>query len=132
MSDRTKTIKERAQDFYNAVFDTDLIHLMDVAEGDKQPNKREREDGICDEDDARQRLEESSYGIDSEVVYYVTLAGGGPAARLKVHVDECGDVADAVLQFCDWFESWTDAPEQDADLVARYARVIGYYGEGMA
>jgi hypothetical protein len=126
----TKTIEERAQDFYDAVFDEELRHLMDVADGEKKPNKREREDGICGEDDARQYIEECAYALDKEVIYYVTLAGGGPAARLRVTVDEYGEVEDAVLQFCDWFEPWTDAPRQESELVERYARLVGYYGEG--
>jgi hypothetical protein len=130
MSRTDKPIEERAQDFYNAVFDPELLHLMDVAEGGKRPNRREREDGIRTEEDARERLEESGYGLGKEIVYYVTLAGGGPAARLRVVADEHGEVEDAVLQFQDWFEPWTDAPRQDAELVARYARLIGYYGEG--
>lgn len=132
MSEMTKTIEKRAQEFYDAVFDEELLHLMDVAEGEKEPNKRERDDGINDEDDARERIEESSYGIYREVIYYLTLAGGGPAARLRVSTDGYGEVEQAVLQFCDWFEAWTDAPRQDAELVARYARLIGYYGEGAA
>lgn len=130
MSADAKAITERAQAFYDALFDANFLHLMAVAEGQKKPNAMEREDGIRDEDDARERLEQFQYGIDKEVVYYVTLAGGGPAARLKVSVDEYGEVDKAVLQFCDWFEPWTDAPQQDPELVARYARLIGYYGEG--
>jgi hypothetical protein len=126
MSDN-KTIEERAQEFYDAVFDRELVHLMDVAEGIKKPNKHEREDGIISDDDARESLQGHAYGIDKEVVYYVTLAGGGPAARIKVVADEFGDVESASLQFCDWFESWTHAPWQDHELVERYARLIGYY-----
>jgi hypothetical protein len=126
---KTKTIAERAQDFYGAVFDQDLLHLMDVADGLKQPNKREREQynfaADYPEDVARQAVEEHAYGIDKETVYYVTLAGGGPAARLRVTLDECGEVASASLQFCDWFEPWTDAPDQDSELVERYARLLG-------
>ena len=30
-----KPIAERAQDFYDAVFDNELLHLMAVADGDK-------------------------------------------------------------------------------------------------
>lgn len=129
-SETKQTIEQRAQAFYEAVFDDDLVHLMDVAEGNKRPNKHEREDGISDEWTARERIEESHYGIDKQVVYHVTLAGGGPAARLEVTVDEYGEVESASLQFCDWFETWTDAPQQDNELVERYARLVGYYGEG--
>ncbi len=124
-----KPIEERAQDFYNAVFDKDLLHLMAVAEGDKRPNKREREDGINDQDGARQWFEDHSYGQHKEIVHYVTLAGGGPAARLKVVADRHGEVESATLQFQDWFEQWTDAPCQDYELVERYARLVGYYEE---
>lgn len=125
----TKTIEERAQDFYDAVFDTDLLHLMDVADGLKRPNKREREtyffDGDYPDERAREAIEEQAYGIDKETVYYVTLAGGGPAARLRVTLDEHGEVETATLQFCDWFEPWTDAPNQDRELMERYARLLG-------
>lgn len=127
MSDK-KTMEERAQEFYDAVFDKDLVHLMDVAEGVKKSNKREREDGIDSENAARESLEYHAYGISKETVYYVEIAGGGPAARIKVVVDEYGEVEKAKLQFCDWFEYWTDAPWQDYELVERYARLIGYYG----
>jgi len=128
---KAKTIQARAQEYYNVVFDRETLHLMDVAEGLQQPTRREREDGITDEDSARELLEQHGYGIDSETVYYVTLAGGGPAARLRVTVDEYGEVETASLQFQDWFEPWTDAPRQDYELVERYARLIGYYGEGV-
>ena len=129
----TETIEERAQAFYHAVFDKELLHLMDVAEGEKKPTKREIEEygdtmKEYPEDTAREAIEQQAYGISKEVIYYVTLAGGGPAARLKVTVD--GDeVESATLQFCDWFEPWTDAPNQDRGLVERYARLIAYYVE---
>lgn len=122
-----KTIEERAQVFYNVVFDKDLVHLIDVAERVKHPNKREREDGITDADTARESLAGHAYGITKQIVYYVEIAGGGPAARIKVVVDQHGEVEHATLQFCDWFEPWADAPCQDYDLVERYAQLIGYY-----
>jgi hypothetical protein len=122
-SETKHTIEQRAQAFYESFFDDALVHLIDVADGDKQPNEREREDGIADEWTARERLEEYHYGIDKETVYYITLAGGGPAARIKVTVEH-GEVTSAVLQFCDWFERWTDAPRQDPELVERYAGLV--------
>ena len=39
----TMTIEERAQEFYDRFFDQAQIHLMDVAEGLKKPNKAEIE-----------------------------------------------------------------------------------------
>lgn len=107
----------------------ELLHLMDIAEGDTEPTSDDRADGIDDEYVARQRIEEMSYGIEKETVYYVTLAGGGPAARLKVWPDRYGEVAEASLQYCDWFEPWTDAPHQDPEIVERYARLLAYYEE---
>jgi hypothetical protein len=127
MTTKDKTIEERAQDFYNVIFGEDLLHLMDVAEGETSPTKEDQTDGITDEYDARQRIEEFGYGIDKETVYYVTLPGGGRATRLKVTVDECGEIETASVQFQDWFEPWADAPKQDHDLVERFARLVGYY-----
>lgn len=123
-----RTAEQRAQDFYDAVFDLELLHLMDVADGGAKPTEDDQADGIHDADDACQRIEEHSYGMDKETVYYVTLAGGGPAARLRVTADEYGEVEDASFQYQGWFESWTDAPRQDPELVKRYARLLAYYG----
>ncbi len=110
----TMTIEERAQEFYDSFFDKATIHLMDVVEGLKQPTKAEIE----------------AYGgnmkLYKETIYYITLAGGGPAARVRVSAED-GEVINARLQFQDWFEPWTDAPYQDGELVERYARLVGYF-----
>ena len=125
------TIEERAQEFYNSFFDKTTIHLMDVAEGIKKPNKAE----IEEYGDSMKRYPEDTaceaiqgYGIYKETIYYITLAGGGPAARVRVEV-EGGEVVNASLQFQDWFTLWTDAPNQNSELVERYARLVGYYDE---
>jgi hypothetical protein len=126
-----QAIEERAQEFYDHFFDEATIHLMDVAEGIQQPTNAEI-DEYSDiirqypEDTAREALQ--GYGMDKEMIYYIILAGGGPAARVRVIVDG-GDVVSASLQFQDWFTQWTDAPQQDSELVARYARLVGYYDE---
>ena len=124
-----RSIEERAQAFYDAVFDPELKHLMDIAVGETEPTDEDRTNGIADQDDARQSIQEHGYGLEKETVYYVTLAGGGPAARLKVWADEYGEVEAATLQFQDWFEPWTDAPHQDAELVECYAQLLAWYGE---
>ena len=122
-------IEEQAQEFYNSFFDKATIHLMDVAEGIKKPNKAELEeygDHIKNypEDTALEAIQ--GYGIYKETIYYITLAGGGPAARVRVVVED-GEVFYASLQFQDWFTLWTDAPYQDSKLVERYARIVGYF-----
>lgn len=124
-----KTIEDQAQEFYDSFFDTANIHLMDVAEGKRKPNKAEIEAygdhmKIYPEDTAREALQ--GYGMDKETIYYITLAGGGPAARVQVKVED-GEVIHASLQFQDWFTLWTDAPHQDNELVERYARLVGYF-----
>lgn len=124
-----KTIEERAQEFYNSFFDKANIHLMDVAEGIKQPNKAELADygdhmKNYPADTALEAIQ--GYGMYKETIYYIILAGGGPAARVRVVVED-GDVISASLQFQDWFTLWTDAPWQDYELVERYARLVGCY-----
>jgi len=126
-----KTIEERAQEFYDSFFDKANMHLMDVAEGIKKPNKAEIEAygdtmKTYPEDTAREAIQ--GYGMYKETIYYITLAGGGPAARVRVKVED-GEVISASLQFQDWFTLWTDAPYQDDELVERYARLVGYYDE---
>ena len=124
-----KTIEERAQDFYDSFFDTATIHLMDVAEGIKQPNRAEIEAygdtmQTYPQDAAFEALQ--GYGLYRETIYYITLAGGGPAARVRVNVED-GEVISARLQFQDWFTVWTDAPQQNSELVGRYARLVGIF-----
>jgi hypothetical protein len=122
-------IEDRAQEFYNRFFDTRTMHLMDVAEGVKKPNAAELEEygdhmKNYPEDTALEAIQ--GYGIDKETIYHITLAGGGPAARIRVRVED-GEVITASLQFQDWFTLWTDAPYQDSELVERYARIVGYF-----
>lgn len=105
----------QAQEFYDAVFDKEMRRLLDQAD--------------AGDDEARETIEGMAYGVSKQVTYYVTLAGGGPAARLAVQVDEYGDVEDAWLEYQDWFTPWTVAPEQDPELVKRFAELVGYYGE---
>ena len=123
------TIEERAQEFYNSFFDKATIHLMDVAQGIKQPTRAEIEAygdtmKTYPEDTALEALQ--GYGLYKETIYYITLAGGGLAARVRVEVED-GEVVNASLQFQDWFTLWTDAPHQNSELVERYARLVGYY-----
>ncbi len=124
-----QTIEERAQEFYDSFFDEANIHLMDVVEGIKRPNKAEIEaygDHMKNypEDTALEAIQ--GYGMYKETIYYIILAGGGPAARVRVVVED-GEVINASLQFQDWFTLWTDAPDQNSELVERYARLVGYY-----
>jgi hypothetical protein len=114
--DEKPTVEQEAQSFYDAVFDDELRKLLDQAdEGD---------------DEARESIESMAYGIEKRVTYYVTLAGGGPAARLVIEASlRHGDVERAWLEYQDWFTLWTPAPMQDSDLVERFAAVVGYYGE---
>ena len=124
-----QTIEERAQEFYNSFFDTANMHLMDVAEGIKKPNNAELEEfgdhmKSYPHDTALEAIQ--GYGIYKETIYYIILAGGGPAARVRVEVED-GEVMNASLQFQDWFTLWTDAPYQKSELVERYARIVGYF-----
>lgn len=113
MSDETRTTEDKAQEFYDSMFDDELRALLDKAdEGDE---------------DARESVEYIAYGLQRQVRYYVTLAGGGPAARLVVEVDEQGEIERAWFEYQDWFIPWTAAPWQDNELVERFAAVVGCY-----
>lgn len=125
---KPKTIEERAQAYYNKMFDEKLVHLMDVAEGEKRPNKRERASGICDKERAHERLLYQPYRVYQDPICYVWLSYV-PAAQVKVTLDKYGDVKTASLQVQEGSEPWTDAPYQDAELVERYARLAADYEE---
>lgn len=113
MNDTTQTTEREAQAYYDAVFDAELVKLLDQADsGDEE---------------AREFLKVLAYGIEKRTTYYVTLAGGGPAARLMVEVGEYGEVEAAQFQYQNWFTPWTPAPQQDTRLVERLASVVGCY-----
>src|SRR5438445_8002867 len=113
MSDEKRTIEDKAQEFYDSVFDGELRALLDKAdEGDE---------------DARESVQYMTYGIQRQVRYHVTLAGGGPAARLVVEVDEHGEIERAWFEYQDWFIPWAAAPRQDNELVERFAEMVGCY-----
>lgn len=108
-------VEQAAQEFYEVLFDEETRNLLDQADEGN--------------DEARETLEGMAYGITKKITYYVTLAGGGPAARLAVEADEYGDIESAWLEYQDWFTPWTPARRQDQELVKRLASVVGYYEE---
>ncbi len=120
---KEKATEQQAQEYYNLIFDDELRTLLDKAEGG--------------DDEAREELEEMHYGImkyatyhqDETTEWHVTLAGGGPAARLVVvaSADGYGEVEEARFEYQNWFTPWTPAPEQDSELVARFVRLVGHY-----
>ena len=120
---KERKTEQEAQEYYDAIFDDELRALMDKAyDGDN---------------DACEQLEEMHYGIIKYATYHqqettewhVVLAGGGPAARLVVIAGDYGEVEEARFEYQNWFTPWTAAPEQNGELVARFARLVGYYEE---
>jgi hypothetical protein len=81
-----KPIEQRAQGYYNLVFDNETRALLTKAEGG--------------DEEAYERLQEmpcaitryATYHQEERTEWHVELAWGGPAARLVVMVDECGEV----------------------------------------
>ena len=78
-----------------------------------------------------ERLKESIYGLEvTEEGYILTLAGGGPAARLTGELDGRHTPTTATVEYQDWFTPWIpyDATrEQDAALL-EFAQLF-YFGE---
>lgn len=130
-----KDIQQRANEYYEQVFDDELKRLIKIAMGEVKPSKREKADGINNEDDAQERLEEMAHDVSKYATYHqsqyiewhITLAGGGPAARLVVRADYDGDITDVWFEFQDWYEPWTKAEDQDEELLYKFANIVGYY-----
>lgn len=86
-------------------------------------------------DELRTALEESVLCVDLVAIYpsrdtcewEILLGTGGPADRVLVTTSFNGDVEDAKYQHQDWFTPWTDAENQDYELVERFAQVF-YFG----
>jgi hypothetical protein len=58
----------------------------------------------------------------------ILLGTGGPADRVMVVTSFDGDVESASYQFQDWFTSWTEAENQDEEIVEEFARCF-YFGQ---
>jgi hypothetical protein len=118
---KNRIIAERAQDYYDGLFDNETQALLDKAEGGNEY--------------ACEQLQEMPLAITKYATYFqegttewhVELAWGGPAARLIIGVSADGDMAGARFEFQDWFTPWTPAPQQDEDLLKRFAYMVGYY-----
>jgi hypothetical protein len=120
-----RSMAERAQDFYGAVFGDELAHLIGVAEGIEKPGEHERQEGVTDDRSAVEALVYHAYGASKRVVHYIEFAA--PVGRIEVVFDGSGDVQHAKFQYSDGSAPWVDAPEQDVELVTRYVRLIGRY-----
>lgn len=81
------------------------------------------------------RLTEMPLCVDLVAIYppqdrcewSILLGTGGPADRVLVTTDLNGDIEAAVYQYQDWFTPWTDAHDQDYELVKRFAARFYFY-----
>jgi hypothetical protein len=60
-----------------------------------------------------------------EMHWEILLGTGGPADRVLVVCDLEGNVESASYQYQDWYQPWTDARDQDYEVVRNFATV--YY-----
>ena len=127
-----ETIRERAQESYGAYFGQDSDYLNLIAELEHSDDS---DISVSRQDQIRIELGESLLSVDhlTHGVYadgdtwQVLLTTGGPAARVVITTDADGDPFQAVFEFQDWFELWTAAPEQDRDLLIKWAVSVAYY-----
>lgn len=88
-------------------------------------------------------IQESAYGIAvrsdwtsvgdkmSAAEFYILLAGGGPAARLRGDLNEHGEPSTTYIEYQDWFEPWEEYLEtsrEERDMLKEYAEHF-YFGE---
>jgi hypothetical protein len=67
---------------------------------------------------------------NEQIKWELGIAGGGPAARIVVLTDLRGWVVEeAWFEYQSWFAPWTWAAKQDAELVRRFAEIVGCYEE---
>ena len=117
MTETKTTIEEHANAYYLSRFDDEMQALLATYE---------------DNEEAREQLEEMPLAVSlqsinvgaQECTWSILLGTGGPADRVLVTTDYSGDVESAEYQFQDWFQPWTEASEQDAELVEKFARVF--------
>lgn len=140
----TTTIQQRANEYYLSRFDDPMRTLIgaatcneDISYGqlaDLETLDIDPERGNVEEQ-ALERLQEmplsfqklTTHHVEETAVWEILLGTGGPADRVLVTTDELGAVESAVWEFQDWFEPWTAAENQDAELVQRFSEIVGFY-----
>ena len=83
----------------------------------------------------RERIEEMALCVDLVAIYpnrdtcewEILLGTGGPADRVLVVTDFGGDFDQAKYQHQDWYTPWTDASNQEFELVEKFAQFF-YFG----
>lgn len=86
-------------------------------------------------DDLETQIQEMPLCVDmveirpnrEEVDWQILLGTGGPARRVLVTTDYRGEVESTSYQYQDWFTLWTDAWDQDDEMVTRFAQCF-YFG----
>jgi len=127
-----ETIQERAQESYAAYFGHGSEYLGLIAELEHADDS---DISLSRQDEIRAGLGESLLSVDQLThgiyadgdTWQVLLTTGGPAARVVITTDAYGDPTEAVFEFQDWFEPWTAAPEQDGELLTKWAESVAYY-----
>lgn len=132
---REAPIQERANESYQGEFgeNGDLRALLEAY--DRQEEEFEYEGDTLSNDEIIELLQQQPLCIEKlitdhrneEIQWEILLGTGGPARRVLVTTTLNGIVEKATYQFQDWFEPWTDAENQDQEIVRRYAEVVGYY-----
>lgn len=89
---------------------------------DRLDSAIEKPDNEKEVDEIETQLDEADYGQSVDKHYSITLAGGGPAARIHGLLDENDEPATAELQYQDWFTEWIEYREADEDVLLRFAQ----------
>ena len=127
-----ETIQKRAQESYGAYFGQGSDYFSLIAELE---NSDDSDISVSRQDEIGVELGESLLSVDQMThgvyadgdTWQVLLTTGGPAARVVITTDADGDPIQAVFEFQDWFEPWTAPPEQDRNLLIKWAVSVAYY-----
>jgi hypothetical protein len=132
------------EEFRDLVDDKTIIEGLNYYFNEGDVATSEQIEKYLDEDDARQRIDESQYGIQVRssweapgqgrfipVEYQITISGGGPASQISGELDEHNEPMTAEMQYQDWFTPWTTLyieDDADRDALLAYTQQF-YYGE---
>ena len=131
MNTKEQTFLEEAQACYDNR-SSSWSEIMDRLEAAHSADDEETEHDLGQElNEELLSVRQMTHGmVDQGDTWELLLSTGGPASRVVVTVDEDGEPTAAVFEFQDWGMPWTPAPEQDGDLLTRWATTVaGFYCE---
>ena len=130
---KTQEKENRAEQQAKAQYESikEMVEALHEAENNDDDDKRVEAIEAIQQDPLSVQVRSGWHNADEageNAEYEILLCWGGPACRIIGELDEHAQPDSAIIQYQDWFTSWTDYNDVDDEILLDYARQF-YFGE---